>query len=145
VLVDRELLDRKGAPETFDAQGFTDLLRRLRGSRRPVSCPGFDRTLDEPVADAVVVGADQRVVIVEGNYLLLDAEPWRAGHGVLDAVAYLDAPEAVRIERLIARHVEFGRSPGDAAAFVLASDMANARLVEAGRSRADLLIGSPVV
>ncbi len=140
VLRARGLLAVKGAPETFDAGAFLALVRAIRESSAAVSCPAFDRTIDAPVADRVTVVPGDVVVVVEGNYLLLDRPPWASLLGALDAIAYLDVPDEVRRSRLIARHVEFGRDPVDAAEFVHRSDETNAVLVEASRSRADLLV-----
>jgi pantothenate kinase len=140
VLRDRGLLAVKGAPETFDARGFLSLVRAIRDASETVSCPAFDRTIDAPVADRVSVVPGDVVVVVEGNYLLLDRPPWSSLSEVFDAVAYLDVPSEIRRARLIARHVEFGRDPVDAAEFVHRSDEANAVLVEASRIRADLVV-----
>jgi pantothenate kinase len=136
----RGLLAVKGAPETFDAAAFVELVRALRDRSRTVQCPAFDRTTDEPVANRIHVVPDDVVVLVEGNYLLLDQPPWSDLAGLFDSVAYLDLPVESRRQRLIARHVEFGRDPADAAEFVQRSDEANATLVEASRPRADLLV-----
>lgn len=140
VLRARGLLAVKGAPETFDAGAFLGLVRAIRESSATVSCPAFDRTIDAPVPDRVRVAPSDVVVIVEGNYLLLDRPPWASLAAAFDAIAHLDVPAEIRRSRLIARHVEFGRDPLDAAEFVHRSDEANARLVEASRDRADLLV-----
>ncbi len=140
VLRSRGLLAVKGAPETFDADGFLTLVRAIRDASGTVWCPAFDRTIDAPVADYVSIGPGDVVVVVEGNYLLLDRPPWVSLSGVFDAIAYLDVPGEIRRSRLIARHVEFGRDPADAAEFVQRSDEANAVLVEASRIRADLVV-----
>jgi pantothenate kinase len=140
VLQRRGLLAVKGAPETFDAAGFLALVRALRNASEAVSCPGFDRMIDAPVADRVRVVPGDVVVLVEGNYLLLDRPPWAWLSEAFDAIAYLDVPDEIRRSRLIARHVEFGRDPADAAEFVHRSDEANAVLVQASRSRADLIV-----
>ena len=140
VLRARGLLAVKGAPETFDGQAFLSLVRALRDANRTVSCPAFDRTIDAPVADRITVVPGDVVVIVEGNYLLLDRPPWASLSDAFDTIAYLDVPGEVRRERLIARHVEFGRDPNDAAEFVDRSDAANAVLVETSRMRADLVV-----
>ena len=140
VLRARGLLAVKGAPETFDAGAFLGLVRAIRDTSVTVSCPAFDRTIDAPVADRVRVAPSDVVVIVEGNYLLLDRPPWESLAAAFDAIAHLDVPAEIRRSRLIARHVEFGRDPLDAAEFVHRSDEANARLVEASRDRADLLV-----
>jgi pantothenate kinase len=139
-LVELGLLDRKGAPETFAADEFVAMVCGLRNATRPVRVPGFDRMLDEPVPDGVVIAPTDRIVIVEGNYLLLPRPPWHELRNVLDAVAYLDLPDAARIPRLIARHVEFGRLPDAAAAFVARSDVVNATLVESTKGLADVVI-----
>ena len=140
VLRSRGVRDIKGAPETFAATAFVDLVRTLRDPTRAVSCPIFDRTIDEPIPGLIEVSPEDDVVIVEGNYLLLDRSPWSALPALFDAVAYLEVSDEVRVERLVARHVAFGRGPDEAAAFVSRSDQANARLVEASRTRADLVV-----
>ena len=140
VLAARGLRDRKGAPETFAAQTFVDVVRRLRVAADDVECPTFDRELDEPVADAVRVTPDDVIVLVEGNYLLLDDAPWTQLAGLFDAVAYLDVADEVRVGRLVERHVAFGRSRSEAFDFVRRSDEANARRIQPGRSRADVIV-----
>lgn len=138
-LTRRGLLDRKGAPETFDAPGYAALLRRVRAGEEDVVAPMFERDLEQPVAGAIAVPATGTVV-TEGNYLLLDEPRWHAVRAPLDVVWHLVADEAVRVERLVARHVAFGKSPADARAWVERVDQANARLVEACRERADLVV-----
>ncbi|MGB3737529.1 MAG: nucleoside/nucleotide kinase family protein [Ilumatobacter sp.] len=130
----------KGAPQTFDADGFVAAVRALRRAESDLSLPDFDRDLDEPRQDRVRVPASARIVIIEGNYLLLGAAPWVELRRLLDAVAHLDIDTAVRVRRLIERHVRFGRTPDEAAAFVHASDEPNAALVEAARHRAHLIV-----
>lgn len=136
----RGLQARKGAPETFAADRFVELVISLRDPTLIVTCPVFDRGLDEPVSDVVRLAPEHDVVIIEGNYLLLDEPPWNELHAVLDAVAYLDVPDVVRRQRLVDRHVSFGRSHADAVEFVNRSDEANARRVDASRGRAHLLV-----
>ena len=140
VLRARGLLAVKGAPETFDAPGFLALVRAIRDARETVRCPAFDRTIDAAVAGRVSVVPGDVVVVVEGNYLLLDRPPWVSLSEAFDAIAYLDVADEIRRSRLIARHVEFGRDPVEAAEFVHRSDEANAVLVEASRVRADLIV-----
>ncbi len=141
-LDERGLLDVKGAPETFAANAFVDLVRALRRSTEVVLCPTFDRTIEEPIPDQVRVVPSDPVVIVEGNYLLLEEVPWNELAGLFDAVAYLDVSNDVRVDRLVARHVESGRVRSEALDFVLRSDEVNARRVEHARARADLHIWS---
>jgi pantothenate kinase len=142
-LVRRGLRDRKGAPETFDAWGYAALLARLR--ERPdhdVLAPAFERTLEQPLAGAIAVPPDAGLVVTEGNYLLLDTPAWRAVRARLDAVWHLRLDDVVRRERLVARHVTFGKSPTEAEAWVANVDEPNARLVEASADRADLVLES---
>ncbi|MFH8437314.1 nucleoside/nucleotide kinase family protein [Streptomyces sp. NPDC018007] len=134
--------DRKGAPDTFDAAGYAALLRRLRVSDpvHAVYAPAFDRSLEEPVAGALPVEPDVPLVITEGNYLLHDDGPWAQVRGLLDEVWFLDLDPAVRVRRLVDRHVCHGRTRSRAEEWVARSDEANARLVERGRDRADLIV-----
>jgi pantothenate kinase len=129
------LRDRKGAPETFDVDGYVHLLRRLRAWHgRPVYAPDFDRALDEPVAAAIVVPPEAQLVVTEGNYLADDALGWDAVRDLLDELWFVDAPPAVREERLLARHVAGGRTEAEARAFIEASERPNAARVEAARA-----------
>jgi pantothenate kinase len=135
------LLDRKGAPETFDAWGYAALLARLR--ERPghvVYAPGFERELEQPLAGAVPVPPEVEVVLTEGNYLLLDRPEWRAARALLDEVWYVEVPSALRRSRLVARHVQFGKPAAAAEAWVDRVDEPNARLVRDRRGAADLVV-----
>jgi pantothenate kinase len=137
--------DRKGAPDTFDAAGYVALLRRLRAAGpEAVYAPVFDRRLEESVAGAVRVDPWVPLVVTEGNYLLLDDGMWAQVRPLLDEAWYVEVDDALRVERLIRRHVAHGRPPAEAREWVLRSDEANARLVAATRHRADLLVGPDV-
>jgi pantothenate kinase len=138
-LVRRGLRDRKGAPDTFDAEGYAALLARVRAGEPDVVAPMFERDLEQPISGAIPVPSTGTVV-TEGNYLLLDEPRWRAVREQLDAVWHLHVDDGVRRERLVARHVEFGKTPDEARAWVARVDDANAALVEAARDRADLVI-----
>lgn len=130
---------RKGAPDTFDAAGFAALLRRLRQQTpgEVVYAPEFRREIEEPVAGAIAVAAQTPLLIVEGNYLLLDDGDWAPVAGLLDEVWYVDVDDSLRLPRLIARHERFGRSPDAARAWVASTDEPNARRIAACRDRAD--------
>lgn len=132
---------RKGALDTFDGWGYRSLLRRLRDrADEPVWAPGFERVLEQPIAGSIAVGPEIDLVVSEGNYLLVDASPWSEAAALLDEVWFCDAPEAVRRERLIARHIAFGKEPAAAAAWVDAVDLPNAAAIEPTRARADAVV-----
>ena len=133
--------DRKGAPDTFDADGYVALLRRLlaQGDDEVVYAPEFRREIEEPIANAIPVFARTQLVITEGNYLLLDDGPWVQVREILDEIWYVDVPDALRVDRLTQRHQQFGRSAEDAAAWVANTDEPNARLIEASRVRASFV------
>lgn len=135
-------LGRKGAPDTFDAAGYAALLGRARlETGRPVYAPGFERTLEQPVAAALVVLPQARLVITEGNYLLLDDPEWAPARAAMDAVWFVTADESTRRERLLARHVEFGKTPTEARSWIAGVDDHNAELVSSTAARADRVIG----
>ena len=134
-------LERKGAPDTFDADGFLHLLRRLRAQEEDVVyAPLFDRGLEEPIGSAVPVPAHVPLVVVEGNYLLADGPVWGQVRGLLDACWYLDPGEQVRDGGLLARHVRDGRTEAEAYGRSAGSAGANARFVAATRARASRII-----
>jgi pantothenate kinase len=136
-LVSLGLRDRKGAPETFDAWGYAALLGRLRTATETVWTPGFERGLEQPLAGVIAVESDVELVVTEGNYLLLDRPEWRAVRAQLDEAWFLDLDDGVRRDRLVARHVEFGKSREEAELWVARVDEPNAALVAASREFAD--------
>ncbi|MGW3953526.1 nucleoside/nucleotide kinase family protein [Streptomyces sp. NPDC004752] len=135
---------RKGAPDTFDAAGYAALLRRLREpTAECVYAPRFHRELEEAVAGAVPVPAETPLVITEGNYLLLDDGPWAGVRALLDEVWYVAIDEETRLNRLIQRHVAYGKPLAEARAWSLGTDQRNADLIAATLSRADLVFSPP--
>ena len=138
-LVRRGLRDRKGAPETFDAEGYAALLRRVREREPGVVAPAFERGLEQPLAGAIAV-PDDGLVVTEGNYLLLDEPRWHAVRAQVEVVWHVHVDEPLRLERLLARHVAFGKSPDEARAWVARVDGPNAALVEAAAVRADRVL-----
>lgn len=134
--------ERKGAPHTFDSAGYVALLARLRqrAAGEVVYAPAFRREIEEAVAGAIAVAPEIELVITEGNYLLLGDGHWAGVRPQLDAVWYVDIDDELRRSRLIARHVQFGRTVEQAREWVLRSDEANAVLVAATRGRADLVL-----
>ncbi len=132
---------RKGAPDTFDVDGYVALLRRLRHSTDPVVyAPEFRREIEEPIANAIPVHRDVRLIITEGNYLLHDEGGWERVRSLLDLVWYVETDESIRDARLLARHVAFGRSEEAARAWIDATDAPNAALIARGRHRADQVL-----
>lgn len=134
--------DRKGAPDTFDGAGYVALLRRLREGdpNETVYAPEYRREVEEAIGSAVAVPAGVRLVITEGNYLLLELDAWPRARALLDQVWFLDVDDRVRIDRLVRRHEAFGKPPEAARAWTLGSDQRNADVVAATRSRADLVV-----
>lgn len=130
---------RKGAEDTFDSAGYVHLLSRLRqqGADEVIYAPQFLREIEEAIAGSIAIPPGTQLIITEGNYLLLDRGHWSRVLPLLDEVWYVDVDPALRLQRLIARHVQFGRSPAEAEAWVMDSDEINAALIETTRDHAD--------
>lgn len=135
---------RKGAPDTFDTGGFIRLLDALRAdgpeNEKTVYAPEFVRTIDAAVVGAIAVAPAVSLVVVEGNYLLLDHPSWRPVRDLLDEVWYLEVDPQVRTRRLIARHIEHGRSHADANRWARGTDRLNAERIENTKRSADLIL-----
>jgi pantothenate kinase len=130
-------LDRKGAPDTFDAAGYLALLRRLRDpSEDVVYAPQFRREIEEPIAGAIAIPRVVPLVITEGNYLL----HWKDVRALLDEVWFVDLDEPTRLARLIERHMAYGRTRAEAEQRANGSDQRNAELIIATRPDADLIV-----
>jgi pantothenate kinase len=135
------LLHRKGAPQTFDAAGYAAALVRLRREvDEVVYVPGFERELEQPIAASIAVPPSVRLVVTEGNYLLLAEGAWQRARAELVEVWYCDLDDDSRRRRLVARHVRYGKTQATAQEWVQRSDEANARLVAAARDAADLVV-----
>lgn len=133
--------DRKGAIDTFDGWGFLALLDRVRSeTEHTVFAPSFRRAVDEGVAGEIAIEPSARIVVVEGNYLLADTEPWSLVRERLDAAWFCSTPADEREARLIARHVRGGRTVAAATAWARDVDGTNALLIEVTRGRADLVV-----
>jgi pantothenate kinase len=145
-LADAELtrlgnLDRKGAIDTFDSYGYLAALQRIRAqSQHTVYAPAFHRDIEQPIAGSIAVPPAAKLVVTEGNYLLDDDDPWPAVRALLDEVWYVDAAPEDRRRGLIARHIEFGKSPEEAQAWVRDVDDRNAERIEAVRFKADFAL-----
>jgi pantothenate kinase len=126
------LRPRKGAPDTFDVGGLDHMLRRLRARDEPfVAVPVFDRTIEIARAGARLIPAGVAVLIVEGNYLLLDRPPWSRLRPLFDVTVLLDVPESVLRARLTARWKHLGLSAADIAWKLDGNDLPNGRAVMA--------------
>ena len=123
------LLEKKGAPETFDASGFVELVSALRTNAGPVSVPEFDRDADRVRSDAASVSPDCTFVLVEGNYLLLDSAPWSDLQQLFDCRIMMSADLDELRERLISRWLTHGFNRHDAEAKALGNDIPNAEHV----------------
>jgi pantothenate kinase len=142
-LVELGRRDRMGAPDTFDVDAFVEMLEAVRFSGEEVLARGFDRTIEEPVADSIRISPEKRTIIVEGNYLLCDNGGWERVAPLLDTTFFVTIADEVRHERLIERHVRFGKTPEDARAWALGPDEVNARVITASAPRADHTIELP--
>ncbi|MGH1526958.1 nucleoside/nucleotide kinase family protein [Leifsonia sp. L25] len=133
--------DRKGAIDTFDGWGFVALLQRvLVETANVVYAPAFERTVDEPVAGSIPVPPKTRLVVVEGNYVLVDQDPWSRIPPLLAESWFVATPEDERMRRLVDRHTRHGRTVKAATAWARDVDGANALVIEASRPRATLVV-----
>jgi pantothenate kinase len=135
------LLHHKGAPDTFDVDGYVALLRRIRQQPdHTIYAPAFDRDREVSLAGAIPVLPRHRLVVTEGNYLLLDAPGWREVRHELTECWFLRGDDDLRRDRLVARHLQHGRDRASAAAWMQRTDEPNAALVGATQERADLVV-----
>jgi pantothenate kinase len=137
-LVELGRRDRMGAADTFDVDGFVATLEQLVGnSGVELVAPGFDREIEEPVPGAIRVTPEFSTIVVEGNYLLHDSGGWEQIAPLLDLSFFVRLDDDIRLRRLVARHVRFGKSPDAAAAWATGPDAANAAVIDATAPRAD--------
>jgi len=140
-LVALDRVSTKGAIDPFDVDGFVHLLARLHvADEAVVYAPTFRRDLEEPIAGAIAVPRDVPLVVVEGNYLLARSDGWERVRELVDEVWFLEPEEDVRMARLIARHMEFGRDRGAAEDRSTGSDQVNAELISGTREGADVVV-----
>ena len=143
VLDTRGTLTRKGAPFTFDADGYAALLRRLRSEPdRDIAVPVFDRSLDLARAGGRMITPEHRFLIAEGNYLLLSDAPWAQMGALFDLTVMLKADREELRRRLVQRWLAHGLDPDQALARAMSNDIPNADLVLKNSVTADLEITS---
>jgi pantothenate kinase len=140
VLDARGLLPRKGAPETFDVAGFRHLLTRIVAREPDIAIPVFDRSIEIARAGAAIVPAEARIILAEGNYLLLDEQPWAGLAPLFDLTVWLDVPVEELERRLIRRWLKHGFAGGAARQKALSNDIPNAERVVAGSRPADFVL-----
>lgn len=134
--------DRKGAPDTFDSLGYTALLSRVRNQKtnETVYAPDFDRSIDAALAASLPIFGDTRLILAEGNYLAHDQDGWAGVAPLLDEIWYVGVDPTLRLERLRARHIRFGRTPEQADRWIQQTDDPNAELIAATRVRAHVQV-----
>jgi len=140
LLVRQGMTDVKGAPDTFDAVGFIHLLNRIRSENGTIYAPEFNRDIEDSLAHVVEIRPEIRLVITEGNYLLLDTAPWNGVRPMLDEAWFVHLDDDERRRRMMRRHERFGHDPETARARTLGTDERNAQLVNAAPNRPDLWI-----
>jgi len=141
VLEERKLRHLKGIPETFDAAAFLDLLKRLKTSPpADIGCPLFDRSIEASIENGIVVKPVHKLIVIEGNYLLLDVAPWNEVRDILDECWFIDSTIDIVFPRLVKRHIEGGLTESGAKAKVDSTDLPNAHLIESTRKNADLIL-----
>ena len=132
---------RKGAWDTFDADGYVHLLRRLRNQEEEiVHAPDFDRNVDESIGSALPIRREVPLVVTEGNYLLTDLGGWAGVGPLLDECWYLQVDDSTRLQRLTGRHQQHGMSLEQADTWARTTDQDNAELIEKSMPRADLVV-----
>jgi pantothenate kinase len=133
--------DRKGAWDTFDADGYVHLLRRLRNQEEEIlHAPDFDRDVDESIGSALPIRREVPLIVTEGNYLLCDWGGWAGVAPLLDESWYLQLDEPTRLHRLAYRHQQHGMSQKEAATWARTTDQDNAVLIAQSMPRGDLVI-----
>ena len=139
ILTARGQRSRKGAPETFDVAGYRHLLSRLQDEDE-VAIPVFDRSLELSRGSADLVTKDHRILVTEGNYLLLNESPWLDLADFFDLTVFVDVPESELDRRLLDRWAFYGKTPEEARAWIDGNDMPNIRRVIRGSRGADITV-----
>jgi len=129
--------DRKGAPDTFDVSGFISLIKKVKQEPQVNhKFPIFHREIEASVNDEGIVSKESKVIVIEGNYLFSEEHNWSGLFPLLDHTWFIEIDDDVRIERLIARHIRYGKTPVEAENWSRGSDEANARFIEITAHRA---------
>ncbi len=140
-LKERGLTNVKGAPETFDAGSFVELINRLyEFQNQSIMCPAYNRKIHDPVNNAITIKPRNRLITVEGNYLLLNRFPWNIIRRKMNEIWYVDTPLKTIKERLLHRHIAGGARKGEAERKIASVDLLNAELVKKTLSLADKIV-----
>uniref|UniRef100_A0A0E0MPC4 Phosphoribulokinase/uridine kinase domain-containing protein n=1 Tax=Oryza punctata TaxID=4537 RepID=A0A0E0MPC4_ORYPU len=137
----KEAHARRGAPWTFDPSRFLKCLQTLR-EEGSVYAPSFDHGVGDPVENDIFVKPQHKIVIVEGNYLLLEEDAWREIRALFDEKWFIDIDIDVSMQRVLKRHVATGKEPDVAAWRISYNDRPNAELIMKSKKAADLVIRS---
>lgn len=140
IIEPRGLLSRKGSPPTFDGEGFASLIERIKAFDKEIAFPIFDRDMDCAIAGAGMVQMHHTIVVLEGNYLLLDDQPWNAIRTHYDATAFLELPIGELEARLIARWKHHGWPDDKARKHIAHNDLPNIALVQQNSVSADIVL-----
>jgi len=136
-----EAVADKGMPHTFESAAFAGFLAALKAATGPVNGPGYSRTIEDVVPDAFTVTAEARLLVAEGNYLLLASSPWWQVRPLLDLAVFIEVPRETVRARLMKRHAEEGLFTEERnRAHIERVDLPNYDLVMRSKPRADLAI-----
>ncbi|AUH34358.1 nucleoside triphosphate hydrolase [Paracoccus tegillarcae] len=140
-LVPAGLRPRKGAPHTFDVGGLRNVLARLRTrDEDAVAVPVFDRDMEIARAGARLIDRSVRIILAEGNYLLLDSPPWRDLSPLFDVTVMIDVDEQVLRARLTRRWTRYGLTDEQIEEKLEGNDLPNGRVVRETSAPADFVI-----
>ncbi len=140
ILQARGLLARKGAPETFDVRGFSDIVAAVRKADQEVLVPVFDRSREIAIASARAIAPDTRFILAEGNYLLLNEEPWVRLKSSYDLSIFVGPSVEVLEQRLRDRWVGYGLDEAGIQAKLYENDLPNGKRVVENSLGADISI-----
>jgi len=139
------LTDRKGSPASFDGVGFLALLQRLADdTTQTIYAPDYSRTLHEPIAASIAIVPTNRLIIVEGNYLLLPDEPWAQASRLFAEIWFIEQTLAICHARLVDRQLRSGKSPEEAEHWFRTNDELNWNTVSESKATAKRIIDAPL-
>ncbi len=140
ILEERGLLKRKGAPETFDVRAFIDIVAAVRKADEEVLVPVFDRSREIAIASARAVAPETRIILAEGNYLLLEEAPWSRLDGMFDLSIFVGPSYEVLEERLRQRWIHYGLDASGIEWKLYGNDLPNGKRIIENSRKADIAI-----